>query len=120
VFIEGRNENQEIKMRYLSERSRIIYDKLVQLAGGDRDITLKVLSNPLRDSVSLPNAQKEIELLRDLKKKDPGLVEAFIRGSRRRKEIRAIYNTLMSSPAPTLEDLETSIRKHVGSGPVPV
>ena len=52
-------------MQVLKEKNRILYDKLVRLAGGDSEIVIKVLSNPYRTSVDLRTAIKEIEELRN-------------------------------------------------------
>lgn len=51
-------------MRVLKEKDRVVYDKLVRLAGGDSDIVIRVLSNPHRSSVDLKTAITEIEALR--------------------------------------------------------
>lgn len=58
-------------MRVLKEKDRILYDKLVRLAGGDSGIVIKVLSNPHRSSVDLKTAIKEIEALRNDQKREP-------------------------------------------------
>jgi hypothetical protein len=55
-------------MRVLKEKDRILYDKLVRLAGGDSGIVIKVLSNPHRSSVDLKTAIREIEKLRNIHK----------------------------------------------------
>jgi hypothetical protein len=52
-------------MRVLKDKDRVLYDKLVRLAGGNSDIVIKVLSNPHRSSVGLRTAIKEIEALRN-------------------------------------------------------
>jgi hypothetical protein len=52
-------------MRVLKDKDRVLYDKLVRLAGGNSDIVIKVLSNPHRSSVDLRTAIKEIEALRN-------------------------------------------------------
>jgi hypothetical protein len=52
-------------MRVLKDKDRVLYDKLVRLAGGNSQIVLKVLSNPHRSSVDLRTAIKEIEALRN-------------------------------------------------------
>ncbi len=51
-------------MRVLKEKDRLVYDKLVRLAGGNSDIVIRVLSNPHRSSVDLKTAITEIEALR--------------------------------------------------------
>lgn len=58
-------------MRVLKEKDRVLYDKLVRLAGGDSGIVIKVLSNPHRSSVDLKTAIKEIEELRNGQKRVP-------------------------------------------------
>jgi hypothetical protein len=55
-------------MRVLKDKDRVLYDKLVRLAGGNSQIVLKVLSNPHRSSVDLRTAIKEIEALRNSQK----------------------------------------------------
>ena len=55
-------------MRVLKDKDRVLYDKLVRLAGGNSQIVLKVLSNPHRSSVDLRTAIKEIEALRNNQK----------------------------------------------------
>ena len=52
-------------MRVLKEKDRILYDKLVRLAGGNSGIVIEVLSNPHRSSVDLRTAIREIEELRN-------------------------------------------------------
>jgi hypothetical protein len=52
-------------MRVLKDKDRVLYDKLVRLAGGNSEIVIKVLSNPHRSSVDLRTAIKEIEALRN-------------------------------------------------------
>ena len=52
-------------MRVLKDKDRVLYDKLVRLAGGNSEIVIKVLSNPHRSSVGLRTAIKEIEALRN-------------------------------------------------------
>ena len=49
----------------LKEKDRILYDKLVRLAGGNSGIVIEVLSNPHRSSVDLRTAIREIEELRN-------------------------------------------------------
>ena len=58
-------------MQVLTEKNRILYDKLVRLAGGNSEIVIKVLSNPRRSSVDLKTAIKEIEELRNGQTRDP-------------------------------------------------
>lgn len=58
-------------MQVLTEKNRILYDKLVRLAGGNSEIVIKVLSNPRRSSVDLKTAIKEIEELRNGQKREP-------------------------------------------------
>jgi hypothetical protein len=58
-------------VRVLKEKDRILYDKLVRLAGGDSGIVIKVLSNPHRSSVDLKTAIREIEELRNTRKHAP-------------------------------------------------
>lgn len=56
-------------MQVLKEKDRVLYDKLVRLAGGNSGIVIKVLSNPHRSSVDLKTAIKEIEELRNGQKR---------------------------------------------------
>ena len=58
-------------MQVLTEKNRILYDKLVRLAGGNSEIVIKVLSDPRRSSVDLKTAIKEIEELRNGQKRGP-------------------------------------------------
>ena len=60
-----------VNVRVLKEKDRILYDKLVRLAGGDSGIVIKVLSNPHRSSVDLKTAIREIEELRNTRKHAP-------------------------------------------------
>lgn len=64
-------ETFRINVRVLKEKDRILYDKLVRLAGGDSGIVIKVLSNPHRSSVDLKTAIREIEELRNTRKHAP-------------------------------------------------
>lgn len=67
-------------MQVLTEKNRILYDKLVRLAGGNSEIVIKVLSNPRRSSVDLKTAIKEIEDLRNGQKREaaPSISQAVV------------------------------------------
>ena len=60
-------------MRVLKDKDRVLYDKLVRLAGGNSDIVIKVLSNPHRSSVGLRTAIKEIEACATVKNREQRL-----------------------------------------------
>ena len=106
-------------MEVLSEKNRILYDKLVRLADGDGRIVVKVLSNPSRNSVTLESVIKEIEKLRKLKAENQSLCEEFIlHGTenfppRHRPEASAVYAAL-SNPDSTVADLKTAIMEMLG------
>lgn len=61
----GISDPNGARMRILKEKDRVLYDKLVRLAGGDSAIVISVLSNPHRSSVDLKTAIAEIEALRN-------------------------------------------------------
>lgn len=63
--IISEESDQGTRMRILKDKDRVLYDKLVRLAGGDSGIVISVLSNPHRSSVDLKTAITEIEALRN-------------------------------------------------------
>lgn len=73
-------ESHKAIMQVLKEKDRVLYDKLVRLAGGNSGIVIKVLSNPHRSSVDLKTAIKEIEELRNGQKRvsAPSLSQAAV------------------------------------------
>src|SRR5687768_3737169 len=114
-------------MRFLSEKDRIIYDKLVRYAGGDGRIVVKVLSNPSRKSadshpaaIDLKVVMKEIEKLRGLRTVNRVLCDEFVLHStegwprRHRPEALPVYEVL-SNPDSTVDTLAAAITKMVRS-----